>query len=194
MPPSYYLLPWKFTLDNAATTRLDERVLETMMPFLGANYGNASSPHGLGRKSRFAVEDARERIADHLGAESGEIVFTSGGTEANNLALLAGVHSSAPLLVTNSAEHESVLEPARAMTDSGPIVSIIDPDSRGSVVPSDVAQHLAGRKGLVSVMYANNETGALNAIQEIASICKASRCAPSLRRCASPRMDRSERR
>jgi len=159
-------------LDNAATTKLDERVLEVMIPFLSHNYGNASSPHSLGRKARFAVEDARERIAEHLGAEPGEIVFTSGGTEANNLALWGGIRSSAPRLITSSAEHESVLEPAREMAAGGTAVSIIDPGANGSVTTGDLARNLEGRKGLVSLMYVNNETGALNTIPEIAAVCR----------------------
>ncbi|MFV1980333.1 MAG: cysteine desulfurase family protein, partial [Rhodothermia bacterium] len=159
-------------LDNAATTKLDERVLKVMIPFLSHNYGNASSPHSLGRKARFAVEDARERVAAHLGAEPGEIVFTSGGTEANNLALCGGIRSSFPHLITSSAEHQSVLEPAREMAAGGTTVSMIDPGSNGSVATGDLARHLEGRRGLVSLMYVNNETGALNPIPEIAAVCR----------------------
>ena len=94
-------------LDHAATTPLDPRVFEAMLPFLKEQFGNASSVHALGRKARFAVEESRERIAAHLGAEPGEIIFTSGGTEADNAALRGMLHGTRRGLVTSAAEHEA---------------------------------------------------------------------------------------
>jgi cysteine desulfurase len=169
-------------LDHAATTRLDDQVLEAMMPYLSESYGNASSPHSLGRKARFAVEEARERIAGFLGAETGEIVFTSGGTESNNLALRSGLRSLGATrdldpvtLVTSRSEHESVLEPARAIEQEGVEIVWIDPSQEGHVPPGAVAEAVQGRMGLVSIMHTNNETGAVNGLVDIAEACRSPR-------------------
>ena len=168
-------------LDNAATTRVDEEVLEAMLPYLREDYGNASSPHGPGRKARFAVEDARERIASNLGAEPGEIVFTSGGTEANNQALWGGTDAGRLPLVTCRTEHEAVLEPAKAIEAGGGSVALLDPGPEGVVTAEQVRDHLGpgtrdpGRGtrdvGLVSLMHTNNETGALHDIPALAAAC-----------------------
>lgn len=160
-------------LDNAATTRLDDRVLEAMMPYLQGEYGNASSPHGLGRKARFAVEDARERIAAYLGAEPGEIVFTSGGTEANNMAIVSGsAVTGGRSVVTRKTEHESVLEPARSLAARGVDVRYIEPgDSKATI--RDLASALLETTGLVSLMHTNNETGVSAPIPAIAEQCHA---------------------
>lgn len=164
-------------LDNAATTRLDERVLEAMMPYLRENFGNASSPHGLGRKARFAVEDARERIAAHIGAEPGEIVFTSGGTEANNLAVWSGTQTGEQRLITSSAEHESVLEPARELASRGGSLILVDPLPDGSMPLDEVRRNIENAesgRGLISAMHTNNETGTLNSIAEFSELCRKS--------------------
>ena len=163
-------------LDNAATTRLDERVLEAMLPYLKESYGNASSPHGLGRKARFAVEEAHERVAAHLGAEPGEIVFTSGGTEANNLALWSGLRASGgSTLVTGSAEHESVLEPAKELDASGLHVLLVDPSADGSISVTDAVSLLDGGPGLIAFMHTNNETGAVAPVVDLAQSGKSVR-------------------
>ena len=108
-------------LDHAASTPLDARVLDAMRPYFTEHYGNASSVHAAGRRARHAVEESRERVASLLGAESGEIVFTSGGTEANNAALLGSPGG----VVTTAAEHESILRPAERLRSRGRDVVIL---------------------------------------------------------------------
>ena len=164
-------------LDHAATTPLDPVVLEAMMPFLTEHFGNASSVHARGRKARFAVEESRERIAARLGAEPGEIIFTSGGTEANNLALggmLRGTHDGHRRgLVTSAAEHEAVLRPAEALAESGFPVTILAPQAHGAVAPEQVAHAITDETGLVSLMHANNEVGTLTDVRAVAEVCRA---------------------
>lgn len=167
MPPVY--------LDHAATTPLDEAVLEAMLPYLRDHFGNPSSVHAPGRRARFAVEDARERVAALLGAEPAEVVFTSGGTEADNAAL-RGVLTSpgrrGPGLVTSSVEHEAVLQPARALEAEGHPVTVLTPQPSGAVTPEQVASAITPETGLVSVMLVNNELGTVNPVREIAAVCR----------------------
>ena len=160
-------------LDHAATTPLDARVLEAMEPYLKESFGNASSVHGLGRKARVAVEDARERVAALLGAETGEIVFTSGGTESNNAALKGVLNDSWRGLVTSAAEHEAVLMPAERMQKAGRPVTVLQPGVHGAVTVKQVEEALSDETALVSLMHANNELGTLTPIREIADLCRA---------------------
>ena len=159
-------------LDHAATTPLDPRVLEAMRPFLVDSYGNASSVHTPGRKARFAVEASREEVAELLGVEPGEILFTSGGTEANNTAM-KGTRGA---IVTGAAEHESILRAAEAEERTGRTVIVLSPDRTGAVSADQVQDALDGlgeRAGLVSIMHANNEIGTLSPVAEIATRCRA---------------------
>lgn len=164
-------------LDHAATTPLDPLVLEAMLPFLKEHFGNASSVHALGRRARFAVEESRERVAAHLGAEPGEIVFTSGGTEADNLALRGVLHrmlgGRRRGLVTSAAEHEAVLRPAEALAEEGFPVTILTPRPYGAVAPEQVEEAITDETGLVSLMHANNETGTLTDVRAVAEVCRA---------------------
>lgn len=166
-------------LDHAATTPLREEVLEAMLPFLREQFGNPSSLHGPGRRARVAVERAREQVAGVLGAEPGEIVFTSGGTEADNLALrgvltgAAGRETGQTGLVTSAVEHEAVLHTARALETEGHAVRILAPTPNGEVAPQDVQRAVTDDTGLVSAMLVNNETGAVNPVAEIAEIAHA---------------------
>ncbi len=167
-------------LDYAATTPLDEGVLEAMLPYLREHYGNASSVHALGRRARFAVEDARERVAALLGAEPGEIVFTSGGTEADNAALRGvltapdrrGSDTRVPGLVTSAAEHEAVLQPAHALEAAGHPVTILTLQPSGAVTAEQIAEAITAETGLVSIMTVNNELGTISPIREIAALCR----------------------
>ncbi len=165
-------------LDHAATTPLDPAVLDTMLPYLTEQFGNPSSLHAAGRAARVAVEDARERIAAVLHAAPAEVVFTSGGTEADNAALrgvLTGEALAAtgrPGLVTCAAEHEAVLRTAETLAEEGHPVQILSPGSRGSVALADVGAALRPDTGLVSVMLVNNETGAVTDVAGIASAAR----------------------
>lgn len=164
-------------LDHAATTPLDPAVFDAMAPYLREQFGNASSVHQLGRQARVAVEDARHRIAAALNAEPSEIVFTSGGTESDNLALKGALQARAAdgrtRLVTSAAEHEAVLRPAERRHDAGAPVTILRPDAHGAVSPARVENALDDQTALVSLMHANNETGVLTDVPAIAAVCHA---------------------
>lgn len=164
-------------MDHAATTPLDERVFDAMVPYLKEHFGNPSSVHARGRKSRFAVEESREQVAGLLGAEPGGIVFTSGGTEADNLAIKGVLSHRAEQtgkrghLITSAAEHEAVLRPAEALRDAGWPVTILRPAAHGAVTAQQVAEALRPETVLVSLMHANNETGVMSPIRDIAALC-----------------------
>ncbi|MFO8098534.1 MAG: cysteine desulfurase family protein [Salinibacter sp.] len=165
-------------LDHAATTPTHPAVLEEMKPYFTSAYGNASSVHQLGRQARVAVEDARERVATALGAETSEIVFTSGGTEANNLALKGVLASQsgadAPAgLVTSAAEHEAILRPAEHLDGQGHPVTILAPAAHGAVTPDQVADAIDDTTALVSLMHTNNETAVRTDVPGVAEVCSA---------------------
>lgn len=158
-------------LDHAATTPLYERVLQAMMPYFGEHYGNPSSVHKLGRRARYTVEESRECVAELLGAEPGEIIFTSGGSEANNTAI-RGLLAEDGHLITSAAEHEAVLETAEALERQGRPVTVLSPKSQGAVTAEQVAGALTEETRLVSLMLVNNELGTVTNIQEIAALCR----------------------
>lgn len=162
-------------LDYAATSPLDPAVLEAMRPFLGPSYGNPSSAHSLGEEARVAVEEARRKVADLIGAMPHEIFFTSGGTEANNWALLGLTimkGRNEGHLITTEVEHPSILEVTRFLESLGFEVTYLSVDGKGRVDPEDVRKALRPDTVLVSVMHANNETGVLQPISEIASVTR----------------------
>ncbi|MDX1440466.1 MAG: cysteine desulfurase family protein [Rubricoccaceae bacterium] len=160
-------------LDNAATTPLDPEVLEAMRPFLTEHYGNPSSVHKLGRKAKVAIEEARERIADVLNCEGSEIVFTSGGTEADNAALHGVLMASKKDgLVTSPVEHEAVLRTAEALEKRGIPVSMVQPTGSGGIEMDSVREMLTDQTALLSLMVVNNETGIINPVRAIAEEAK----------------------
>lgn len=161
----------KVYLDHAATTPLDPRVLEVMLPFLKGNFGNASSVHALGRRARFAVEESRDKVAALLGAEPGEIIFTSGGTESNNVALRGLLTGTRKHLLTSAAEHEAIVRPAERWHQQGNAVTLLKPERQGGVTPAQVAEALTPETGLVSLMHANNEVGTLTPLADIIPLC-----------------------
>jgi cysteine desulfurase len=162
-------------LDNHATTRTDPRVVEAMLPYFTEHYGNAASvSHRFGWDADEAVERAREQVARAIGAEPREIIFTSGATEANNLAIkgaaLAAVRKGRHL-VTASAEHKAVLDPMKRLARDGWGVSIVDCDETGRIPLEAVDDAITERTVLVSVMTANNEVGTINPVAEIGRFC-----------------------
>jgi cysteine desulfurase len=161
-------------LDHSATTPLDPDVLAAMMPFLSGVYGNPSSIHGFGRVARQALEDARRSIASNAGAKADEIVFTSGGTEADNTAvlgaMLAGKKVGKTHLLISAIEHHAVLEPAHALREQGFEVEELPVDQGGLVSPSEVQKGIRPSTALISVMHANNEIGTVQPIRKIADI------------------------
>ena len=162
-------------LDHNATTPLEPRVLEAMVPYLTDRFGNASSYYQLGRDAREAVEEARERVAACIGGRAEEIIFTAGGTEADNLAL-RGVARSLPEkgkhLVTSCIEHHAVLETCKALAQEGFEVTFVPVDGEGRVDPDEVRRNLRPDTILLSVMAANNETGVIQPLAEIGGIAR----------------------
>ena len=162
-------------LDHQATTPLDERVLEAMRPYLTREYGNPSSPHAYGQAAARAVRAARRRVADLIGAKNElEIVFTSGATEADHLAIVGAalaVHPHGGHLVTTAIEHKAVLAACQRLVDHhGYTLTRVGVDQHGCVRPADIAAALTPHTVLVSVMHANNEIGTLQRLAAIAEI------------------------
>src|SRR5271170_1414605 len=156
-------------LDNNATTPVLPEVFEAMRPYFSDQFGNASSIHHHGQHTRAAVEDARESVAALLGCRASEIVFTSGGTEADNLAI-AGMVAVGDHVITSSIEHHAVLLACKHLEEIGCQVTVLPVDGRSLVDPDDVRRALRPNTKLISVMMANNETGVLQPVEEIGKI------------------------
>jgi cysteine desulfurase len=156
-------------LDNNATTPVLPEVLEAMRPYFGEHFGNASSIHHHGQETRAAVERARDSVASLLGCRTAEIVFTSGGTEGDNLAI-AGLTRAGDHVITSSIEHHAVLHACKHLEDTGCDVTYVQVDGRGLVDPDDVRRELRPNTSLISIMMANNETGVLQLVEEIGKI------------------------
>jgi len=163
-------------MDNNATTRTDPRVLDTMLPYFTEHYGNAASRHHVfGRIAEEAVEQARAQVAALIGAGPKEIIFTSGATESDNLALkgvAAMYRSKGNHLITAATEHHAVLDPCKRLERDGFRVTVLPVDRYGHVTAEQVAQALTNQTILVSIMAANNEVGTLQPIREIGQLCK----------------------
>jgi cysteine desulfurase len=165
-------------LDYAATTPLDPRVLEAMMPYLMEKFGNPNSIHAFGREARKAVDEAREKIAALLNCRPSELVFTSGGTESDNLALrgvAAAYRQKGNHIVTTAIEHHAVLHTCRALQDEGFEVTYLPVDEHGLVTPEQVAEAITDRTILVSIMHANNEIGTMEPLADIVQAVKEKR-------------------
>ena len=156
-------------LDNNATTPVLPQVLEAMLPYYDEHFGNASSIHHHGQETRGAVERARESLAALLGCRASEIVFTSGGTEADNLAIF-GVTEAGDHIITSTIEHHAVLNACKHLATKGCEVTYVPVDGRGLIDPSDVKRALRPNTKLISIMFANNETGVLQSATEIGNI------------------------
>jgi cysteine desulfurase len=156
-------------LDNNATTPVLPEVLEAMRPYFGEHFGNASSIHHHGQETRAAVERARDSVASLLGCRPSEIVFTSGGTEGDNLAI-AGLTSPGDHIITSRIEHHAVLNAGKHLAETGCEATYVPVDGRGLVDPGDVRRALQPNTKLISIMMANNETGVLQPVEEIGNI------------------------
>ena len=162
-------------LDYAATAPVLPEVLDAMLPFFMSQFGNPSGVHAFGRETRKAVEQARRRTAGLLGADSREIVFTSGGSESNNLAIKGAAYSlrtKGNHIVTSKIEHPSVLNTCRWLEKQGFRVTYLPVDSCGTVSPEDVREAICPDTVLVSIMTANNEIGTVQHVSEIGEICR----------------------
>jgi cysteine desulfurase len=160
-------------LDHNSTTPVDRAVLDAMLPYFADNFGNASSIHSSGQRGRSAVDAARDSVAALIGAKTAEIVFTSGGTEADNLALFGSVaasNHSRKHIITTAIEHHAVLNAAQALEKQGIDVTYVPVGASGIVDPQDVLGALRPETILISVMHANNELGTIQPIEEIGRI------------------------
>ena len=155
--------------DNNATTPVLPEVFEAMRPHFGEHFGNASSIHHHGQETRAAVERARESVATLIGCRASEIVFTSGGTEADNLAVL-GIAKPGDHVVTSAIEHHAVLNACRHLEEKGCKVTYVGVDAGGVVDPTEVRGALRSNTSLISIMLANNETGVVQPVAEIGKI------------------------
>lgn len=162
--------------DNAATTPVSQTVLHAMLPYYTEKYGNPSSLYAVGREAKKALEEARENVANHLGALPNEIFFTSGGSEADNWAIKGVAHELAKKgkkhIITSKFEHHAVLHTTEALEKEGFEVTYLEVYENGIVKPEDVEKAIREDTALVTIMYANNEIGTIQPISEIGAICK----------------------
>lgn len=161
--------------DYAATTPCDPEVVAAMLPYFCERFGNPSSMHAFGQETKGAVEEARERIAAFLGAAPGEIVFTSGGTESNNMAVKGAAYArrgKGNHIITSPIEHHAVLEPCHFLEKDGFEITILPVDGDGLVDPDDVRRAITDKTILISIMHANNEIGTIQPIAEIGGLAR----------------------
>lgn len=163
-------------LDNAATTSLSEKALSAMMPYLTGGFGNPSSIYRMGRENQQVVEDCRADVAGLLGANAGEIYFTSGGSEADNWAIkgvaAAAMKKGKNHIISTVFEHHAVLHTLNALKRQGFEITLIPVDSEGLIDPAAIEEAITDKTALVTVMYANNEIGTVMPIKEIGAICR----------------------
>lgn len=164
----------KYYFDNSATTRLDDEVLNEMLPYYTEYYGNASSIYKLGQKSKNKIESVRNKIAEILNTKSNEIYFTSGGSESNNLAIKGIMHANifkGKHLITSPIEHPSVLNTCKSLEEEGFEVTYLAVDEKGIINLESLKKSIRKDTVLVSIMLANNEIGTIEPIKEISNIC-----------------------
>jgi cysteine desulfurase len=164
----------KIYLDNAATTRVDERVVLSMLPYFSEEYGNASSLHSYGTHAKEILERSRRKLASFIGAEADEIIFTSGGTEANNMAVKGIAFANRTKgnhIIVSSIEHDCVLNACRWLETQGFFITYLPVDSTGVIDVNELKKFINPKTILVSVMHANNEIGTLEPVAEIGEIC-----------------------
>jgi len=161
--------------DNAASTAVHPEVVKEMLPYFDVQYGNPSSIHQFGRKTKNAIEKARKQVAALIGAEPDEITFTSGGTESNNTIFYGIKFQGAKLegsqIITSSIEHDAVLKPIREFEKNGCQVTYLPVDEHGIVNSDDITNSITPQTVMVSIMFANNEVGTIQPIKEISKIC-----------------------
>ncbi|MFH1307620.1 MAG: cysteine desulfurase family protein [archaeon] len=164
----------KVYLDNAASTKVDAEVVDALLPFFSRDYGNASSLHDAGKNAREAIEKSREIIAKFLKVSPDEIIFTSGGTESDNLAIkgVAEANPSKKHIITSKIEHPAVLETCKELERKGYRVDYISVDKEGIVNFSEIEEKITKDTLIVSIMHVNNEIGSIQPIEEIGEICR----------------------
>lgn len=165
----------KIYLDHAATTPVDPEVLHEMLPYFSQSYGNPSSIHSLGQEGRTAIEQSRAKVAALIGARSDEIVFTSGGTEADNLAIIGiacASENKGNHIITTQIEHHAVLEACKSLESRGFRTTFVPVDRYGMVDPDAIRRAITAKTVLISVMHANNEVGTIQPVAEIGRIAR----------------------
>jgi len=162
-------------LDHNATTPIDKSVAAAMQPFINDHFGNPSSSHQYGITARKAVDKSRQQVATFLNAKPTEIIFTSGGSESNNMIIKGVAHSFAKKgkhIITSQIEHPAVINPCKFLERNGYSITYLPVDRYGAVLPSDVAKAITSETILVTIMHSNNETGTIQPIREISTICR----------------------
>ena len=165
-------------LDNAATTKVDEKVLKAMLPYFNEKYGNASSQHFVGQEAKNALEKSRKIIAKSINAKNHEIIFTSGGTESNNLALKGLFFTNRESntgknhIITTKIEHDCILNSCKWLETQGAKITYLDVDKDGFVNPKDIVNAITEKTIVVSVIHGNNEIGTIQDLEMIGKICK----------------------
>ena len=162
--------------DNAATTKMSSKAIEAMLPYMDKIYGNPSSLHTAGQQAKEALDNARERVAKLLGCEAREIIFTSGGSEADNQAIISAANMGAKKgkkhIISTAFEHHAVLHTLDKLKKQGFEITLLDVGEIGRVSPQQVADAIREDTALVTVMYANNEIGTIQPIKEIGAVCR----------------------
>ena len=160
-------------LDNAATTRVDDKVVEAMVPVYNLKYGNPSSLHLKGQEAKRLMEEARTTIASAIGAKHSNLIFTGSGTEANNLALKGLFFSSGKKhVITTKIEHDCVLNACKWLEGKGARVTYLDVDEQGFVDPKDLERAINSKTLVVSIIHGNNEIGTIQNLRELGRVCK----------------------
>ena len=162
-------------LDNAATTKVDEEVLKAMLPYFTEKFGNPSSQHQIGQEAKNALEKSRKIIANAINAKTHEIIFTSGGTESNNLALKGLFFASYPEknhIITTKIEHDCILNTCKWLQSMGAQITYLDVDKEGFVSLEDVKKAITQKTIVISIIHANNEIGTIQDLEAIGKICK----------------------
>jgi cysteine desulfurase len=161
--------------DNAASTMVDKRVVESMLPYFNEHYGNSSSSHQYGNIAKSAIDEARENVSNLINAKSNEIIFTSGATESINLALKGYVeenYESGNHIITVKSEHKAVLETCEYLEKRGISVTYLDVDENGHISINDLKNSITSHTILIAIMYVNNEVGVIQPIKEIGQIAR----------------------
>ena len=166
----------KIYVDNAATTKMSKTAIEAMLPYMAEEYGNPSSLHSVGQRANEALSDARQRIAKLLNCEPREITFTSGGSEADNQAILSaawmGARKGKKHIVSTAFEHHAVLHTLDKLMKEGFEVTLLDVHENGLVTADEVRKAIRPDTCLVTIMFANNEIGTIQPIAEIGAVCR----------------------
>ena len=162
-------------LDHAGTTGVSEEVLKLMLPYFSEKFGNASSVHTVGQEAKFALDNAREMVASCLNSRVGDVIFTSGGTESDNAALIGAamaLKETGNHIITSAVEHHAVLHACQYLENMGFQITYLPVDDAGKIDLSQLSKAITGQTVLVSLMYANNEIGTINPIAEISELVK----------------------